>query len=124
MATVTTVTKNVIKRDWLEIEPKLLAVAAGLASATALTEIATLFHYNLNPSVAVAVAGLLSLLVGYFKSSNLKSFPVAPVVAATADVIKAVDPAIADQVSTVQNLIQPAFDSPAGDPNAPVPPAA
>ena len=109
MTTVKTVSKTVLIRKWTQIEPKLLAVLAGLASATALTGLAELFHYKLDPTLAVAIAGLLSLLVGYFKSSTLKSFPTAEVVAGIGTVISAADPAIAPQVATVESIIAPAF---------------
>jgi hypothetical protein len=109
LATITTITKTVLKRDWLAVEPKLLAVLAGLATGTALTELAKLFHYNLDPTLAVAIAGLLSLIVGYLKSSTLSKFPVAAAVTDVAAVVAAAVPTIAPQVAEVQTILAPAF---------------
>lgn len=108
MATVTAVTKNVITRDWTEIEPKLVAVAAGLASSAVLIEVAALFHYDLNPALATAIAGLISLLVGYAKHSTA-TFPTAAVVASAGEVVATAVPSIASQVGTVESVIAPAF---------------
>jgi hypothetical protein len=111
MTTVKTVSKTVLVREWNQIEPKLLAVFAGLASATALTALAGLFHYKLDPTLAVALAGLLALIVGYLKSSTLKAFPAAQALTDTVAVVEAAVPAIAPQVAVVENLVAPAFDS-------------
>lgn len=111
MAIVTTITKSVLKRGWLEIEPKLLAVLAGLATSTALIAVAHLFGYNLDPTIAVPAAGLLSLIIGYLKTSPAPTFPVAAAVKDAADIVAAVDPAIAPQVAEVQSIIAPAFDT-------------
>jgi len=110
MTTVTTRTVSVLKRDWLAIEPKLLAVLAGLASASVLIEVAKLFHYNLDPGLAVAIAGFLSLIVGYFKSSTLTGFPVGEAVKSAGDIVAAAAPSIRDQVATVESVIAPAFE--------------
>jgi hypothetical protein len=112
MTTVKTVSKTVLIRKWNQIEPKLLAVLAGLASATALTALAGLFHYKLDPTLAVAVAGLLSLLVGYFKSSTLKAFPTAEAVTDAGAIVAAAVPAIAPEVATVETILAPALNAP------------
>jgi hypothetical protein len=112
MTIVKIVSKTVFVRSWLQIEPKLLAVLGGLSSATALTALAGLVHYKLDPTLAVAVASAIALLVGYFKHSTMKTFPVEESVAAVADIVVAASPAIAPQVHEIQSVLAPAFETP------------
>jgi hypothetical protein len=87
MAVTKTLATTVISRAWNEIEPKLLAVAAGGVTATGLVTWAGIAGIHLTLTEAGLGVTILSLIAGYIKSTTISQAipPVAPVAAVPAD---------------------------------------
>jgi hypothetical protein len=79
MTIVNTITKNVLKRAWGDIEPKVLAFLATGLTGTLIVGAADYVGVHIDPTLAVAIATIVATIAGYLKSSTTKI--VAPVVA-------------------------------------------
>ena len=85
--TTRTVTVSVLKRDWNDIEPKLLAFLATGLTATAVVSAADYVGIHLPDGLAALVVLIVGGIAGYVKSSTNKvdttvevvPAPVAPV---------------------------------------------
>lgn len=80
MTIVNTITKNVLKRAWTDLEPKVLAFLATGLTGTAIVGAADYVGVHIDPTLAVAVATVVATIAGYLKSSTTK----VPVVATPA----------------------------------------
>jgi hypothetical protein len=72
MAVTKTVITSVVSRAWNEIEPKLIAVAAGSLTATGLIQWGDVAGVHLTSEQAALAVGILSLIFGYIKKSTTK----------------------------------------------------
>jgi putative flippase GtrA len=72
MTIVNTITKNVIKRAWTDLEPKLLAFLATGLTGTLIVGAADYVGVHIDPTLAVAVATVVATIAGYLKSSTTK----------------------------------------------------
>lgn len=64
--------KTVLKRDWADLEPKILAFFSAGVSASVIIKFAEYFGVTLDPALAALIASALGLLAGYFKSGAVK----------------------------------------------------
>lgn len=80
MSIVNTITKNVLRREWADIEPKLYVWLVSGGATAAVAGAAEVAGYPLNAAGSVAVATAIGFLVAYLKSSTAKVAPVLPVV--------------------------------------------
>lgn len=70
MTIVATSTRNVIRRDWHSIEPKLLAfLATGITGAGVIAG-AEFFGIHLDPAIASLIVIAAGYLAGFVKSST------------------------------------------------------
>ena len=70
MTIIATTTKNVLRRDWHSIEPKLLAfLATGITGAGVIAG-AEFFGIHLDPAIASLIVIAAGYLAGFVKSST------------------------------------------------------
>lgn len=75
---ISTVIKSVIKRDWNDLEPKLVAwLAAGLTTSGVI-EVAKYAGVTLDPGQAGLVVLIIGSIAGYITKSSSKAAAVAP----------------------------------------------
>ncbi|MEC5149132.1 hypothetical protein [Cryobacterium sp. GrIS_2_6] len=77
---VQTITTNILKRAWGDIEPKLWAWLATGVTATVVVKAAAYAGIAIDPAAALAVSTLVGLIAGYLKSSTERVAPVLPAV--------------------------------------------
>lgn len=82
MTTITTITKNVIKRAWTDLEPKLLAWLATGLTATLLIDAAAYVGVPITVPMAGAIVLVVGTIAGYIKSSTNVVTAIAPEVVA------------------------------------------
>ncbi|MBC7594541.1 MAG: hypothetical protein H7288_11485 [Kineosporiaceae bacterium] len=70
MTTITTITKNVIKRAWTDLEPKLLAWLATGLTATLLISAAAYVGVDISAPLAGAIVLVVGTIAGYVKAST------------------------------------------------------
>jgi hypothetical protein len=80
MASIQTVTKSVIARDWSDVEPKVLAFAATGVTASVVIEVAGYLGFHVNAGLASAIAVVVATVAGYVKKSTVKDGIVSAVV--------------------------------------------
>lgn len=106
---ISTVIKSVVKRDWNDLEPKLVAFLATGLTASGVIEAAKYAGITLDPGQAGLAVVLLSSIAGYIKSSSSKAdapnadVAAAPVVAAPAAPVAPVEvaPVVVDSSAPV-----------------------
>ena len=83
MSKVTVITKNVLTRDWNDLEPKLITFLATGVTASGLILLGNYLGLNITSSEAALGVTLISAIAGYFKKSS-QTLPPAPVKSVTA----------------------------------------
>jgi hypothetical protein len=71
--TVRTITTDVLKRDWADIEPKLLAFGTTGCTAALIVEVGNYAGFTVQPALAVLLSTVIGLIAGYVKSSTAKT---------------------------------------------------
>jgi len=84
MTTVITVTKNVIKRAWNDLEPKVIAFLATGLTVSGLLWAADYVGIHVTQAQAGLAVLVISGIAGYVKSSTTTVLPVTPVTPAVA----------------------------------------
>lgn len=69
---VTTIVKSVVRRDWNDLEPKLIAFLATGLTATGLVQFAAFLGVHPTPAQAALAVLVISSIAGYIKSSSSK----------------------------------------------------
>ena len=90
--TTRTVTVNVIKRAWTDLEPKLVAFLATGLTATAVVSAADYVGIHMPDGLAALVVLIVGGVAGYVKSSTNKVEAPVEVVPVTPEVVATVAP--------------------------------
>lgn len=98
---ISSVIKDVVKRDWNDLEPKLVAWLATGLTASGLIEAAKYAGITLDPGQAGLAVVILGTIAGYIKASSSKAAPVAaaPVVTPTDTQAPVVAPIVVDSTA-------------------------
>ena len=107
MATTTrTVTVSVLKRDWNDIEPKLLAFLATGLTATAVVSAGDYVGLHIPVGLAMLVVMVVGAVAEYIKSSTSKvSVPVDVVPATVAPAVAQTGPPLAARPEAFASLV-------------------
>ena len=105
MTTVITVTKNVIKRAWNDLEPKLIAFLATGLTVSGLLWAADYVGIHVTQEQAGLAVLVVSGIAGYIKSSTTTVLPVTPLAPAPVIGVDTGIPTVPVVAAVVQDVI-------------------
>ena len=105
MTIVQTITKNVLKRAWNDIEPKVLSFLATGLSAALVIKAGEYAGVTIDPAAAVAIAAVIAGLAGYLKSSTVRVLPFVPIEVPVPVIVAPTPPVVVAPVPAVVTII-------------------